>query len=832
MQRNFHEINVHAEAATRPIKVAYFVPSSESDETQWILDSVFYEAYTRWGGTSSLVIPCNKDGFQNESYGPWLTFLDPDFVYSYVDFEDVVVEKISKLCSPISFIRHQARETTRWQSYVPDWHHYFQAVPSLSTLLSPYSSHSRHRGGDSGQGRVLVTQFCDPSEERFLADNFGTRHHISNYTNPVPGLYETLCFVGAGNKGSVKAGTEETKDVVEILARIVDGNVTTFNQLARVHSKDIPKADPSFWSNSFSVFVGQSSIDRIHFWNSRNLGNSWSDISSSLIVRKEAFSNEGFIKSLGAYLNKYNFIKAGNGPSQVTFRSFSVNHAEMKDIRDRFSKFTYNQLELNESTFNQFIFPNKENFERSWGTLKDSKTIKLNDRDNIIEAERPVHFKYTPARYDYICKGDWAVELEIERQNSLSKYSNSVDVWQLPRRRNVPQAFTNALSKVAKNGRLVVIPKGSGQGLLHDENPRPNVSYKLHLPSDETLFRSLVIRVKGQDTNDLRSKLKIVGYDDISISDKGQNLRGIISMFDRFQEAYELLTNSVWRNVLRKFYRKDASTRDDFFGCVPNDFKFKERLIKRQNLKNIGQAVNYLKACFDDTLEYLVEKKVMFQVHKWRCAFCGHSNVLSVDELKKKNSCSVCELEYFSPIDLEWRFKINSFVSDALCERHGLPVLWALGWLHKNCHRGSFYYLPEVDLFQDANHPGEREEIDILCVKEGLFCAIEVKKSATQLTRKPEEVDKFIQKIKILQPDVALLIFEDWSEEPKEGEAPIDKDEVKKAILEIIRKAKDESGISDLEIGHVVACEDSNYQENLDDLGVEGVRSQRILYGE
>ena len=34
----------------RPIKVAYLVPSVEETRTHWILDAIFYESYTRWGG--------------------------------------------------------------------------------------------------------------------------------------------------------------------------------------------------------------------------------------------------------------------------------------------------------------------------------------------------------------------------------------------------------------------------------------------------------------------------------------------------------------------------------------------------------------------------------------------------------------------------------------------------------------------------------------------------------------------------------------------------------------------------------------------------------------
>lgn len=306
MKKVSNQVNIQVGASSRPIKVAYIVPTDENQNTHWILDSIFYESYTRWGGASSLIIPSDKDRFQEKNYEDWLEFFDPDFVYSYVDLENEVIQKIDELCSPISFISHKAREITRWRSYMPDWHHYFQAVPSLSTLLSPYSHYSRYRTAESEQKRVLVTQYCDPSEERFLADNFGISHDVNNYTNPEPGLYETLCFVGKSDKGSIRAGSEETANVVDVLKRIVDGNVTTFSQLARIHAKGISRVDHYFWSSSFSLIIGKSCLDRIHFWNSRNLASTWSDIPGALIIDKETFNNEDFVRSLGTYLNKYN----------------------------------------------------------------------------------------------------------------------------------------------------------------------------------------------------------------------------------------------------------------------------------------------------------------------------------------------------------------------------------------------------------------------------------------------------------------------------------------------------------------------------------------------
>jgi hypothetical protein len=66
-------IGVHA--YNRPIKVAYLVPATEDVRTHWILDAIFYESYTRWGGANTLVIPTSSGQFNGEGYERWLRVL-------------------------------------------------------------------------------------------------------------------------------------------------------------------------------------------------------------------------------------------------------------------------------------------------------------------------------------------------------------------------------------------------------------------------------------------------------------------------------------------------------------------------------------------------------------------------------------------------------------------------------------------------------------------------------------------------------------------------------------------------------------------------------------
>lgn len=262
---------------------------------------------------------------------------------------------------------------------------------------------------------------------------------------------------------------------------------------------------------------------------------------------------------------------------------------------------------------------------------------------------------------------------------------------------------------------------------------------------------------------------------DLAVSDKGQNLRGVISLFDHLSSASGILTNKFWRTVLAAV--KEDSTKpltfdwNKLYSLFPNDRGTIRRLSQELRLDNVGTTKNYLRDSLTDTLEHLVRSNVFYQVAHWRCRYCGHLNSRSFDNMKIKNECDICATEYFAPIDIEWQYELNDFVYRSLQKHSGLPVLWTLGFLQDRLHTGAFWYLPEVDLHERDDDPQSKNEIDILCMLDGAFYAVEAKLSASIFLNKAEALDKFVKVIELLRPDVALLVFERYCAEGEDVEA-------------------------------------------------------------
>ena len=189
--------------------------------------------------------------------------------------------------------------------------------------------------------------------------------------------------------------------------------------------------------------------------------------------------------------------------------------------------------------------------------------------------------------------------------------------------------------------------------------------------------------------------------------------------------------------------------------------------------------------------------------------------------MKIQNSCDICSREYFAPIDLEWTYQLNDFVYRSLIKHNGLTVLWALGFLQDRFSRRSFWYLPEVDLYEIDDDPDKKNEMDILCVLDGKFYAVEVKHSVSLLINKPGEVDNFVKEINLIQPDVAMLAFESYCD-PKENV-----EDMKASSTEVFDNIQKRIG-SYIELKTIIAYDVRGFNDHPADLGWFGRRANRM----
>ena len=660
--------------------------------------------------------------------------------------------------------------------------------------------------------------------ERFIADNFGA----SCGMNEIRGLFSTLCLIPENlssfnkkNQTDLKFGTYQTSSMLKVFSKISERTVITISKLATIHSDNIPKIESSQYLNSFNIILGDTVLDRINFWNFRTLKPSWTEEQSVLLIQPSLIDNFEFINILREYLHKNNYV------DKVALRSSSLKKEQLEYTKSILQR-NDNMVHLFEN-YDSPIIPKKEDIEKSNPyKIKSSSIFKINEQVSDLQADEPEHFNYIPTRFSHIKTGQSAIDLRIERHNNLSQYTNVIDIWRIPRERSVTPCFTgNHLSKISKNYLLTIVPPRPPNFSSETENTYQKLKYQLVLPEDKGLFESLIRKeLRGLlPEDDMRPK-KQPFYKEIMLSDKGQNLSGVISMFDSLSEAHKYFTNKFFREILPEYYHRDTLTFKEIFGILPNSREYKNKVKNSLNLSDEICTNKYLEENFKDSFEYLVEKKVFYQMYQRRCDYCGHINSKTIDEIRKQNRCEICRTVFYAPIDLEWRYKLNRFVYKSLYERNGLTVLWALGILLNKNIENSFYFLPEVDLLYNEN---KKEEVDILCVSGGQFIVGEVKKSSIGFTKKEIEIKKFIEKINRLKPDIALLVFEQYF--PPKNIEGLDKDKslAKKHLKSVMNKIK-ESIPKYISVECIVAEENPDFNQHPVELpSGYSVRTNKIL---
>lgn len=155
-------------ASARPIRVAYLVDLADCPDP--LLDAIFAEAYSRWGGRRTLIVPATIDGI-DERYGEWLFYFDADVIYSFVPLSDACVEALHERYAPAHLVRHRDCDADspagrRFRIDLP--------LACLSSLSVIPAFMSRSWGFQKAPRDLkILTKLWDRSASPLLQENFG-----------------------------------------------------------------------------------------------------------------------------------------------------------------------------------------------------------------------------------------------------------------------------------------------------------------------------------------------------------------------------------------------------------------------------------------------------------------------------------------------------------------------------------------------------------------------------------------------------------------------------------------------------------------------------------
>ena len=325
---------------SRPVRVAFLV--EEHADYAVMLDAIFADCHSRWGGRFNLVIPC-ENGEPISGYEKWLYAYDPDVVYSYIDLSEQQIERFHETYFPSFLVRHHllghGDERSR-RAFRP------RLPIDVLTSLSVIGMIGRSRPLDHQSVKLVVDRAFGVDTNRFLEDSFGSFADAFG-RSPFPrALWDVARAVTVAPPEIVNPRhgftdeDETVPTVTDLLAKMTDQNLVTFSQLsaATVPRRELPE---SKWSQAFSIVVGDSFIDRVTYWNARSLYPVWLDDDLvSVRIPASQLDDIEFLNTLAGFINRINHVSGYGGSSQpsATVRSNEIDTDVLGAVRDKMQK--------------------------------------------------------------------------------------------------------------------------------------------------------------------------------------------------------------------------------------------------------------------------------------------------------------------------------------------------------------------------------------------------------------------------------------------------------------------------------------------------------------
>lgn len=792
----------------RPIRVAYLVEDGEHADV--MLDAIFAECHTRWGGRYSLVVPC-EGGAPLPSYMPWLEAYDPDIIYAYNEFDEAAISSLHELLGPAFLLKHEPHDDRERDR------RYFRPELPLECLtsLSVAPQYARLSPPSAPQPMFVVDYLPGQPGDRFVDDNFGTPYRCFGWW-PIPDqLADALRAIYLASEELLREphrgrrpDGETVPDTASLLRAMADKR-NSFG-LAQLAADSAPRIEiRERFSESFSLIIGDRFGDRVLFWNDRSripayLGRDF----TTIIVSPSRLENEEFFTALVTFLKARNGVHRSGGTPWIELKSASVSAGDLAALRDRFNAAdAWDTYHVEDPVTLDEVVPSAKALKKAVGLV----TGRIYDRSMTWRefsaegtsakppAARPAHIQglQGPSRATV---GAWALDLDIERQNNLTRFSNVRHKWRLPRRLRMHGAFQKPYDGPA--GSHYRFPRSSREGSLvlfteFEEDP-PTIT----LPDDDAAFHEALELGRNWPpaSREDREVAPSGAYGWSRPSDKGRYLIGALQLFGGIQGAGSVLLHRYWKRVFDELGGAIGAARHDDIkrtlkkrlpeGAIDGEddwdrltrlvaheadqvrmplrtlnfddlrkrhepFVENERkILEEHKTKNPDEWIAHAQASLPQSVKWLCARSVLYQGYEWRCHTCYHLNWNQVGALHPQTNCEVCNTNQIAPVDKPWDFRLNGFLREALKEHGLLALVWCLIQLERRV-RDTFFFLGPHDLFveyPDSDRAPGDNEADLICVVDSKVHLCEVKSSGRDIRIPP-----LVNVAKRIRPDVVTL---------------------------------------------------------------------------
>lgn len=758
----------------RLIKVVFIV--SPKDFTIDVFRNIFDYNVGKYGGRFNPIIFSDGREFSEEVW-EFLKDFDPDIISFLVKPQKKLLQKVEDLLSPYS-VEVNDHKHISFHDQLPIINH---PTADLIQRASVY-----HHPEKKPFVFFNIKDLTSEKLKEFLHFNFGT--------------YQDYFLNQMGEK--IDAKVVYTVDTAEsVNSALLDLGDTHKSFVFPIQLSSVPNqisdVDYAQGNEHFTVIVGDSPYDLLHYWNRVLLIPQWMrpDI-CHVWLSPEVAEDEKLKEGLQLFFRQRS-SRTGNDNNgrMINFVSFSLSEKRLQKITDSLGEKTWCGKKAIVFSPKQ-IFPNYGNNKDYFDVRPGMDLYQAYSREETIVVEDPK----LPAG---VQGGHWMLDLYIQYRPERYKYTNLRHWWRVPNRNQLTQAFfPYKKARIQHNGIPSVVME-TKSSFRPDES---NLNIKI--PEDREIISSLIF---GQNrplyTSDARAGIiDNRTYFHTQRSDKGRYLQGIIGLFGGLNQVYYQFREPYWKGIFETLSLSNPSSDEDKKITILNklkkslksiptnkteredelkwladhilfqskqhgksgkeetfDFFLKEKIrIVHEGLKAQGKSIKLSKERlhqFEEEVlkevEDLVDNNILLMGLKPHCPSCGYANWFHVDDIKQKAECRGCGNIFNLAPEVSWLYRLNSLVESGV-RQHGLvPVLLTLGELYDEA-RSSFIYSPSLDIYKRIGKKWKHlGDLDIVCVKDGQFIFGEIKQSSSLF--KKSNFEESLELAKRIKPNILLF---------------------------------------------------------------------------
>jgi hypothetical protein len=693
-----------------------------------------------------------------------------------------------------------------------------RCLPSLSTIPAWLS---RSWGfGERVTNPQIIDKYFDQSKSPFIKENFG---FLSDTFQPIVAMscsdiFRTITLIEQASRDNPQWGKSSVAEYVtderQILERL--GEATPTLSLTFASDLFVPYlvTDYSDWSGGVSLVVGDSVDDRLLFWNQHHRQEDvWIGSITGLRLPTTRMTDTELltlIKKIVAQRGRLDSQSRRN----MTVRSCSLSQAELDSFvevlrgQDFWGAIHAVHHDSHAACIPSFseTHPPHYRYNISFAQLRTSEALDFSGDQTQVPHAVPWHMREAlpPAT---IRDGNWIVDLTIDRLNDRCGYASERHAWVLPRRLPLHKSFkvvwpddsaqyySERVTRVSRHG-LLSLPKSHDQRFV-----------SMTMPDDIDAFRNALCTSLEWLPFDRGRERPALGRDRYAYaepSDKGRYLLTVLEHFENLPDAFAVLMNGFWREVLidlgavpaeknpalrselattlrKRFGNRVAISSDEDFDRLAREaIRFGRKagrearhvaygalhtkwtalleadLQKDAHLseaeKGRWRDVRFL----DRSIQHLCRRNVLFQGREWKCRLCYNKNWAAIDNMRGTLECEVCKRTQSAPVSGDWHFQASSFVLEAYREHGVKAVVWTLWRLSRRARR-SFYFAPSMCLWEtypQTGNDGPIVELDVLAVVDGELYLCEAKSSSGL---NPSQIEQLAAAATRVRPDVLLV---------------------------------------------------------------------------